>query len=451
MKTLFCGIYVVLFIAFVFTSAVYAQSTIIKLPTTVGASSSLTVSDSNNATLMKLNADGGFCLFGNIDYSNIPAVGDGARFMWHPFKRAVRSGYTSGSQWDDAMIGINSVAMGLYTTASGASSTAMGSGTTASGDFSTARGAGTTASGYGSTAMGYNSVAGGESSTALGRNTTASADYSTAIGIYANASGYGSTALGYYTTTHGLYSTAMGNSTIANGNGSTAVGYSTVANQTASTAMGSYVKANHVGSFIIGDYSKFDYDSSSTINQMTARFNNGYRFYTSSACTTGPYMNFNDPNWNANCDRNKKENFRPIDGEELLSKIRQMPITEWNYKGANPFVKYIGPVAQDFYSAFHLGGTDSLGINSLCIDGINIAAVQALEKRTSELKTAVCELQKANEKIAQLENQLLQQKSEQEKVNAILSERIEKLSNLISSSTTNNNSPAPSVQITNNK
>jgi hypothetical protein len=155
-------------------------------------------------------------------------------------------------------------------------------------------------------------------------------------------------------------------------------------------------------------------------------------------------MNSGESGWTSVCDRNKKENFRPIDGEQILAKIKEMPITEWNYKGTDPKVKYIGPVAQDFYSAFHLGGTDSLGINTLCIDGVNIAAIQALEKRTSELL-------KANEKIAQLENQLLQQKSEQEKVNAILSERIDKLSNLISSSTTNNNSPAPSVQITNNK
>ncbi len=82
----------------------------------------------------------------------------------------------------------------------------------------------------------------------------------------------------------------------------------------------------------------------------------------------------------------RKENFRPIDGESLLSKIRAMSITEWNYKNADPSIKYVGPVAQEFYAAFHLGGTDSLGINSISIDGVNMAAIQALEKRTTELR-----------------------------------------------------------------
>jgi hypothetical protein len=253
--------------------------------------------------------------------------------------------------------------------------------------------------------------------------------------------------MGIGTNASGDYSTAMGNHTIASGNTSIVTGYYSIANGDYSTAMGSLVKVNHRGSFMIGDFSKMfitSYDSSSAENEMTMRFSGGYRLFSNSACSTGVYMNSGESGWTSVCDRNKKENFRPIDGEQILAKIKEMPITEWNYKGTDPKVKYIGPVAQDFYSAFHLGGTDSLGINTLCIDGVNIAAIQALEKRTSELL-------KANEKIAQLENQLLQQKSEQEKVNAILSERIDKLSNLISSSTTNNNSPAPSVQITNNK
>jgi trimeric autotransporter adhesin len=55
-------------------------------------------------------------------------------------------------------------------------------------------------------------------------------------------------------------------------------------------------------------------------------------------------------------------------------------------------VKYIGPVAQDFWTAFRLGGTDSLGINSISIDGVNMAAIQALERRTTELQIAETEL-----------------------------------------------------------
>jgi chromosome segregation ATPase len=56
-------------------------------------------------------------------------------------------------------------------------------------------------------------------------------------------------------------------------------------------------------------------------------------------------------------------------------------------------------MAQDFWQAFHLGGTDSLGINSISIDGVNMAAIQALEKRTTQLNEKTAEL---NEKTAEL-------------------------------------------------
>jgi hypothetical protein len=196
--------------------------------------------------------------------------------------------------------------------------------------------------------------------------------------------------------------------------------------------MGNYVSTNNnQGAFIIGDYSTgTTITNSDTLNRMTMRFAGGYKLFTNSGCTLGAYLPHNATAWTVLCDRNRKENFQEINGEQILTKIRQMPITEWNYKGTDPKVKYIGPVAQDFYAAFHLGGTDSLGISTLCIDGVNIAAIQALEKRTAEL-------QKSNEKIAQLENQLMQQTAEQEKINAILIERIDKLSVSISSPITN--------------
>jgi hypothetical protein len=40
-----------------------------------------------------------------------------------------------------------------------------------------------------------------------------------------------------------------------------------------------------------------------------------------------------------------------------------------------------------------LCGIDSLGINTICMDGVNMAAVQALEKRTSELREKAAEIE----------------------------------------------------------
>ena len=96
-------------------------------------------------------------------------------------------------------------------------------------------------------------------------------------------------------------------------------------------------------------------------------------------------------------DKTKKENFRPVDGEEVLKKIRGFELTSWNFIGHDPKeFRHYGPMAQDFFAAF---GHDSVGqigtettINSGDIAGILMIAVQALEKRTAELSEAKAEL-----------------------------------------------------------
>ena len=93
----------------------------------------------------------------------------------------------------------------------------------------------------------------------------------------------------------------------------------------------------------------------------------------------------------ASSDKTKKENFRPVDGEAVLRKIRGFELTSWNFIGHDPKeFRHYGPMAQDFFAAF---GHDSVGrigtettINSGDLAGILMIAVQALEKRTAELK-----------------------------------------------------------------
>ena len=119
---------------------------------------------------------------------------------------------------------------------------------------------------------------------------------------------------------------------------------------------------------------------------MTMRFNNGYRLYTKTDLSTGVYMNNGDASWSSVSDRNMKENFQDVDGEEILGKIRNLSITQWNYIGNTDDVQYIGPMAQDFHATFGLGGSDSLGISTLAFDGVNIAAIQALVHRTDKIQ-----------------------------------------------------------------
>ncbi len=48
-------------------------------------------------------------------------------------------------------------------------------------------------------------------------------------------------------------------------------------------------------------------------------------------------------------------------------------------------MRHMGPMAQDFHAAFGLG-ENPLMINSVDIDGVNMAAVQALTARTDALR-----------------------------------------------------------------
>lgn len=374
MKNIYHVLCAMIFFCIGSADALYAQTTSIQLPTSIDTLSSFRVFNSGGVTRLKINADGGFLLGGQLWGGFIPASGAGTRLMWYPKKASFRVGYTDGTQWDDGYIGMHSIGLGYNTVASGINSIAMGEQAIANGDYSVALGTEPRASGSNATAIGVNVVSGGTASTALG--------------------------------------------------------YFSIASGSQSMAMGSYVKAKHPGSCFIGDYSKGTYDSSSTDHEMTMRFSGGYRLYSNILLTTGVYMSGNTSGWSNVCDRNMKENFRRIDGEQILAKIRQMPITEWNYRGTDPSVKYIGPVAQDFHDAFRLGGEDSLGINSICIDGVNMAAIQALEKRTAELKNALDDLRAERERMAQVQAELDAMKTEFARMRQIIKDLAEKSSAL---------------------
>jgi len=96
-------------------------------------------------------------------------------------------------------------------------------------------------------------------------------------------------------------------------------------------------------------------------------------------------------------DKSQKENFAPVDGEEVLRKLGGLNLTSWNYIGQDPSqFRHYGPIAQDFYAAFGHDGVGTSGtpttINSGDEAGILMIAVQALEKRNKELEAAVDEL-----------------------------------------------------------
>ncbi|WP_457668882.1 tail fiber domain-containing protein [Thiolapillus sp.] len=83
-------------------------------------------------------------LIGGGGEGSIPVEGPGVRFMWYPGKTALRAGRIKegGEQWNDANIGVGSVAFGRNTMASGRNSTALGYETLAKSFSETAIGTG---------------------------------------------------------------------------------------------------------------------------------------------------------------------------------------------------------------------------------------------------------------------------------------------------------------------
>jgi len=338
--------------------------------------------------------------------------------------------------------GKSSTSMGHFTTASGLYSTAMGFGTTASGESSTAMGNFTTASGIESTSMGNNTTASGANSTAMGNYTAATGINSTSMGNFTGASGDYSTAMGYSTTASGGSSTAMGNSTTASAPYSTAMGYSTTASGASSTAMGYGVSTNgQTGAFIIGDSDPLSEGTtySGFTNEFVARFNNGYYFMTSGdANRYGVSIGHNGNSWVSICDKNRKENFEPLNGEDVLQKLSHINFTSWNYKKQDPKAyRHYGIMAQDFNTAFGKDKYGTIGndttVNPIDMIGIDMAAIQALVKRTTELKNdneklkdkdeainkklaEVTELKKENESLRQSMAQLQASFNEQQKL-----------------------------------
>jgi hypothetical protein len=102
-------------------------------------------------------------------------------------------------------------------------------------------------------------------------------------------------------------------------------------------------------------------------------------------------------NWVNASDRNSKENFTSVDGNELLDQIAQLSITRWNYKGNNQ-AEHIGPTAQDFKAAFGVGADDK-SISTIDPSGIALAAIKALNSKVQELNAKT-------EEIAQLKAEL---------------------------------------------
>src|SRR5262249_20825743 len=61
-------------------------------------------------------------------------------------------------------------------------------------------------------------------------------------------------------------------------------------------------------------------------------------------------------------DQTTKEHFPPVDGEAVLTKLRALTLTSWNYIGHDPAqFRHYGPMAQECFAAFGHDGIGTIG------------------------------------------------------------------------------------------
>ena len=244
----------------------------------------------------------------------------------------------------------------------------------------------------GNTAVGVNALSGnttGRGNTASGffaltRNTDGSANTASGFNaLFNNSTGIVNTATGAQAlssnTTGGANTAAgfhalFGNTT---GGGNTAIGLDALVGNTTgfeNTALGQFANVSMedlVNATAIGSRAVVDASNKIRLGNANVTVIEGEVGFSSIS------------------DRNRQENFLPVDGEEVLAKIRDLSLASWNFTGQDPGrFRHYGPAAQDFFAAF---GRDEFGtigtpttITSTDVDGILMMAAQALEKRASE-------------------------------------------------------------------
>ena len=265
--------------------------------------------------------------------------------------------------------------------------------------------------GFSNTASGFRAtVGGGESNTASGQGAiigggqanTASGTKPTVGGGVGNVASNVTAAVG-----GGQSNTASGSHAVVGGgeantaSGSDATvpgGALNTAGGFLSLAAGRRAQANHQGSFVWADSQNADMASSAN-DQFIARAQGHFFLQSDSTLddqsgflntSTGAFLSTGGT-WTNSSDENLKSRVQKVAPGSVLHKVAKLPISSWQYD-AEPGVRHIGPMAQDFYGAFGLGG-DNRHIASVDADGVALTAIKGLDKQSQMIKARVAALE----------------------------------------------------------
>jgi trimeric autotransporter adhesin len=195
------------------------------------------------------------------------------------------------------------------------------------------------------------------------------------------------------------------NSLVGGGAGNTASGiqatvpggFDNTAAGTRSLAAGTQANAIHDGAFVWAD-DQFTNMTSTAANQFIARASGDFFLQSDSSLddqggfintSTGGFLS-NGGAWTNASDKNLKAGFERLHPKQVLKQVESLPVRSWHYK-AEPSVRHIGPVAQDFYRAFGVG-EDRRHISSVDADGVALAAIKGLSRKVERLQDQVASL-----------------------------------------------------------
>jgi len=332
-------------------------------------------------------ARSGNTLYGNADSTHVNfgvACTTGASGYNYKYC-TVGGGYDNTASGNRATVG-----GGEYNTASNSYATVGGGEhNTASNSYATVGGGNANTASYW-----YAIVGGGSGNTASGLNATVG-------GGFSNIASYD-----YATVGGGIYNTASGNyATVGGGWGNITSGqYSAIpgGHYDTLTANGHYSMAFGRGVYVNNAYRVIFFDGSYSgrlgLNRDDRDGGISYPIHvgTNTGNGNGAYLTAGGV-WTNASSREFKENFQKLEGSEILDKLFSLDIYRWKYKGTDE--EHIGPVAEDFYSAFATG-TDNKYLASSDVSGVALRAIQELIALTKAQQEKIELLEK---KVAELE------------------------------------------------
>jgi hypothetical protein len=107
--------------------------------------------------------------------------------------------------------------------------------------------------------------------------------------------------------------------------------------------------------------------------------------------------------WTNGSSRTFKENFQSLDSRKLLTRISELPVEAWNYRGTDE--RHIGPVAEDFVAAFDVGTVredntrDDKYLSPGDVAGVALAGVKEIIRENEELRKLVVDLKERVEEL----------------------------------------------------